>query len=90
MWHVANWVKGNVLVCMFGLACSRRLVVLLVVGFVFVCVCVCVRSSCRYYFFTHVMRALLKVGWWWCWFVVGGGVGGGRFTAACSYVSLWP
>ena len=41
MWHVANWVKGNVLVCMFGLACSRRLVVLLVVGFVFVCVCVC-------------------------------------------------
>ena len=65
---------------------ARRLVVLLVVGFVFVCVCV--RSSCPYYFFTHVMRALLKVGWWWCWFVVGGGVGGGRFTAACSYIFL--
>ena len=72
MWHVANWVKGNVLVCMFGLTCSRRLVVLLVVGFVFVCVCavfvlVLLRRACNEGSAEGRLVVVLVCCWWRCW-----------------------
>ena len=72
MRHVANWVKGNVLVCMFGLACSRRLVVLLVVGFVFVCVCAVFVSVLLLHARNEgsvegMLVVVLVCCWWRCW-----------------------